>query len=190
MEVPSVFKLFLIAIFILSFVNVSFADSGPSIEESQAKSIVNDYLDDKNLPYQANTATWMIEIKNRDTQSTKWVSVSQWDVMTDNNKFLPEEDPNFEWECTGSYAWKVNVVNDQGGSVGTIWLDSESGKITEVNVQAVPKDTKPTNNTNQTVNNTNQTTAGPLSTVTALVLFIVVIAVIGIAGYLIYQRRA
>lgn len=196
MTFKNIFKLFLIAIFVIGIVNFAYADSGPTIGESQAKSIAQNYLSSHNLPYKVTTATELIQIKNRQTGSTKWVTPSQWDSMTGNNKFKPEEDPNFEWEYAANYntAWKVATVDSQGKGTGSIWVNAETGKITKTELKS------PTTQSNSTKSNNNDNTTQSINTtaqvpqeatnnntwiIAALILVVIVIG----AGYWMYSRR-
>lgn len=195
--INNIFKLFLILIFVVGILNYAYADSGPSIGENQAKNIAKGYLTSHNLPYTVISATELIKIKNRQTGSTKWVSPSQWDSMTGNNKFKPDEDPNFQWEYAGNYniAWKVATVNSQGTGTGSIWVNAETGAIitTELKSPDVQNNTSndnKSNETNQTVNATNQTNQVPPNNNTWMVItaIVAVIIIIG-AGYWFYSRR-
>ncbi|MBI5679279.1 MAG: hypothetical protein HZC47_00040 [Methanobacterium sp.] len=138
----------------------------------------------------------MIQIKNRQTGSTKWVTPSQWDSMTGGNKFKPDEDPTFQWEYVseGFGAWKVATVDSQGKGTGSIYVNDQTGKITKTELKAVTTQTNSTksNNTNPanaTTNATNQTAPGTSNNNTWIIIGIIIVIIIIGAGYWMYSRR-
>lgn len=86
--------------------------------------------------------------------------------------------------------WKVSTVDSQGKGTGSIWVNSETGKITKTELKTV---TAPNNTANQTANATtnatNETTSGTSNNNTWIIIGIIIVVIVIGAGYWMYSRR-
>ncbi|BDZ68002.1 hypothetical protein [Methanobacterium ferruginis] len=119
-------------ILMLSFLlcSVVYADSGPNIEANQAKAIAQDYLNSHDLSYTALTPNietdWKAKVKVIATGEVKWIPYgnAKQDAMEETGKYEMITD-----------AWIVQVQDKNGNSMGTIYINPDSGKIISVNLK-------------------------------------------------------
>ncbi|MDI6724112.1 MAG: hypothetical protein QMD61_05645 [Methanobacterium sp.] len=192
MLAKNIFSIFLILIFVFGILNSACADSGPNIGANQAKSIAQNYLNSHKLPYKAVTPgldNWQVKVKDTKTGETKWIPFN----------VAKEDSPDFggpgryEWIEGINSTWIVHVNDNSGKSVGKIYVDSETGKITGTELRSPHNAHNASNNStdsNQTDNVTTQTSpASSSGNNTGIILGIIVVLVIVGAGYWMYSRR-
>ncbi|HEX3013574.1 MAG TPA: hypothetical protein VHO92_04815 [Methanobacterium sp.] len=201
MAIKSIFKILVLSILIITILNCTYADTGPTIGENQAKTIAQNYLNSHNLTYTAITPNgniWYYYVKDTKTGEKEWISI---------NTFI-HDDPEFGGP--GIYkkvfdnmygVWLVQVTNKNGKHAGTIYVDGETGKILKV---AVPKKSQTkdlskttTENTTNTTNMTNATgqtfpksnSQSESSSNNTGIIFGIITLIIAIgAGYFMYTR--
>lgn len=188
MALKNIFKIFLIAVFVMGILNFAYADTGPYTGENQAKNIAQNYLNSHNSHYKVITATKMYELNDQKTNHVKWISSSQLDIMRKNNETF-EGEPVDNYVGSGmNLAWKVNIANSEGKEIGNIWIDVYEAKIIKINL---PSNNQNDTNSNKTVNATDTTiptSQEPSGNNTGIIFgAITLIGVIG-AGYFMYTR--
>lgn len=198
MKIKCVLMIFLITIFLIAILNSVYADNGPKIGENQAKKIAQNYLNSNKLPYTVTTIVDLVEIKNKKTGETKWVTWPQWQNMSQGYYLNNHDDPgfeNYEWARAGIYtinktvydtSWKITVVDNNGNNVGNIWINDITGDITTINLKSV-------NNTNSnqtnTTNSTNTANQVPQANNNNLwIIGAIVIVIIAAGGYWFYKK--
>jgi len=191
MLVKNIFSIFLISMFVFGILNSACADSGPNIGANQAKSIAQNYLNSHKLPYTAVTPglnNWQVKVKDTKTGEIKWIPFN----------VAKEDSPDFggpgryDWIEGINSTWIVHVNDNSGKSVGKIYVDSETGKITGTELRSPNTEhntTKNNTNSNQIDNVTTQASPASSSGNTGLILGVIVVLVIVGAGYWMYSRR-
>ena len=183
-----IFKLSLIAIFIIGTLSFTYADSGPTLGANQAQKIAQDYLNSHNLPYTAVTPgwdDWKVKVKVKKTGEVKWIPVS--DAKGDSPDFGGPG--KYEWVSGYNTAWVVQANDKNGKNVGRIYIDSENGKV----LKAILDPVSPTNQNQSTTNTNNATNAtapasqGSGNNTAIIAGVIILIAAIGV-GYFMYSR--
>lgn len=191
MLAKNIFSIFLISIFVFGTLNSAYADSGPNIGANQARLTAQNYLNSHKLPYKAVTPgldNWQVKVKDTKTGETKWIPFN----------VAKEDSPDFggpgryDWIEGINSTWIVHVNDNSGKSVGKIYVDSETGKVTGTELKSPTEHntTKNNTNSNQTDNVTTQTSpASSSGNNTGLILGVIVVLVIVGAGYWVYRRR-
>jgi hypothetical protein len=189
MLTKNIFKLFLIAIFVMGILNSTYADSGPTLGPNQAKTIAQNYLNSHNLPYTAVTPgddAWKAKVKDKKTGAEKWIPVSE--AKGDSPDFGGPG--KYEWVSGYNTAWVVQVNDKSGKNVGRIYIDSEKGNVLKAILDPIPPTSQnqstPTN-ANNTTNATTPTSQGSDNNTTIIAGVIILIVVIGV-GYFMYSR--
>lgn len=155
MGLKKLFQICLVLLISFGFFNIVYADSGPTIGANQAQNIAQNYLDSKNLPYDAITPdwdAWKVKVKDTKTGGVKWIPVS----------IAKPDSPDFggpgryEWIEGYNSAWVVQVENQNGQNVGRIYVDAETGKVLKA-ILGQNSSKNDTFETNITAASTNQT---------------------------------
>ena len=97
----------------------------PHISQSQSLKIAQNYLNSQGLPYTANSAELKTKVKVIATGEIKW---EDFEIVKQD---FAEEPIHFEIIVTG---WAVQIADQNGKNVGTIYVNSETGEIIEINI--------------------------------------------------------
>lgn len=191
MALKNIFKILLIAIFVMGILNFVYADSGPNLGANQAKKIAQDYLNSHNLPYKAATPdddAWQKKVKDTKTGGVKWIQFGTW------KEDLPDFGGPGRYTAVEGIndAWIVQVNDKNGKNVGRIYVDAETGKILKPIINE-PKTNSTTNenttaNTTNTANTTAQIPQESSGNNTGIILGVVILIIIVGAGYFMYTR--
>ena len=203
MAIKSIFKILVITILIITILNCAYADTGPTIGENQAKTIAQDYLNSHNLPYTAITPDgniWYYYVKDTKTGEKEWISIETF--IHDDTEFGGPG--KYKKVFDNMYGvWLVQVNNKNGKTVGTIYVDGETGKILKVTISqksqtkslsnTITKNLSKPKNTTNTTNLTSQTfpessQSGPSGVNTGTMFGIIALIIAIGAGYFMYTR--
>lgn len=108
----------------------AFADSAPNISESQAIKIAQNFLNSQGLPFTAKSASRLDKVRVVNTGEVKWIDPG-----------LAKADGKFQFITSG---WAVQIVNQNGKNVGTVFVNTETGKIIETNISGTSVSMKTT----------------------------------------------
>ncbi len=189
MLAKTIFKLFLIAIFVIGILNFAYADSGPTLGANQAQKIAQNYLNSHNLHYTAVTPgwdDWKAKIKDKKTGAEKWIPVSE--AKGDSPDFGGPG--KYEWVSGYNTAWVIQVNDKNGKNVGRIYIDSENGNILKAILDPVSStnQNQSTPTTANTTNATAPTSQGSSGNSNILIAGIIILIVVIGAGYFMYSR--
>jgi len=190
MTLKNIFKILLLALFVIGTLNFAYADSGPTLGANQAKKIAQDYLNSHNLPYTAVTPgwdDWKTKVKDTKTGEVKWIPESV--AKGDSPDFGGPG--RYEWIEGYNSSWVVQVNNKNGKNVGRIYIDSENGKVLKAILDPMSQtnDTSAnTTNSDDAANNTTQTPQESSGNNTWLIFGAIILIIIVGAGYFMYTR--
>lgn len=187
MRSKSIFKFFLLAIFVMGILNYSYADSGPTIGANQAKKIAQDYLNSHNLPYRALTPggdAWKAKVKDTKTGAEKWIPVS--DAIEDSPDFGGPG--KYEWVSGYNTAWVVQINDKNRKNVGRIYVDAENGKVLKAILDPVAQTDQNQSTSTNTTNASTPASQGPSDNNAGIMFGIIILIIVMGAGYFIYRR--
>ncbi len=212
MALKNIFKLFLIAIFVMGILNFAYANGGPIVGENQAKQSAQNYLNSNNLPYTAIIPNWddlQVKVKNTKTGEIKWIPTSKYD-SEENSHSNGYSEPKYK--LIDYYPTWIVQINDNRENVGQIYVDANDAEVLKVIIHgkvlkniinqkhdvdpsapdtrdannAAINDTNDTNITNQTIPvSTNQSGSADN---TGIILATAIIAITLGIGYFMYSR--
>lgn len=123
--------IFFLLVLMLGAMYPVYADSPPQITETQAINIAQDFLNSQELSYKAISTTLKTKARVVATGEITWEDYGV--VKNDSPDFGGPG--NFEFIVT---AWAVQLVDNNGNSVGIIYVNAETGEIIETTISGVP----------------------------------------------------